>query len=511
MRHEDSALLHVRVMSSVDGWWKQTGDALYLRNGIIERIGSTADVLVMASSRNAQVLDFAGTPGATCYPAFMDSHLHLDLYGFSLLHVNLNGETSLDGALERIRLAGRPDSGAWIRGDCWDDELWSDSPHRRQLDDLYPNSPVVLNRKDYHSLWLNTAALKAVDLWNSRPFDSDLVPCDADGPTGIVRDAAQDWAFSRIPAPQLDERFAALHSAISKLLSMGFASCCSMDYDIWQAIGLDNLDAAVSLGLRSGFGSDFLRVGGVKVFADGSLGSRTAYMQEPWPGAPGNHGYHTYESVNWLADRFRKADENGLWVWIHAIGDRANKETLDAFEQAGVAASKGHAHHRIEHAQFLRTEDVERFANLGIAASVQPSHLDLDIGKLKTVFPTPHPRSYAFKSLLDSGVELDFGSDAPVEDPDALKGIAFAAFRTRAGELPYQSEQCISVQDALTAYTVAPQSSVGLFGQRGNLAEGQDADVVVLSRDILEDKDSLAVCSTHVLATIVAGDLAFKT
>jgi predicted amidohydrolase YtcJ len=154
---------------------------------------------------------------------------------------------------------------------------------------------------------------------------------------------------------------------------------------------------------------------------------------------------------------------------------------------------------------------VERFANLGIAASVQPSHLDLDIGKLKTAFPTPHPRSYAFRSLLESGAELNFGSDAPVENPDALKGIAFAAFRTRSGELPYQSEQCISIQDALTAYTVAPQSSVGLFGQRGNLVEGQDADVVVLSRDILGDNDPQTVRSTQVLATIVAGDLAFQT
>jgi predicted amidohydrolase YtcJ len=172
-------------------------------------------------------------------------------------------------------------------------------------------------------------------------------------------------------------------------------------------------------------------LGGIKAFADGSLGSRTAYMEKPWPGEPDNHGYHTYESVDWLADRFRKADENGLWIWTHAIGDRANKEVLDAFEQAGVAVSKGHAHHRIEHAQFLRPQDVERFANLGITASMQPSHLDLDIGKLKTVFPTPHPRSYAFKSLLESGAELNFGSDAPVENPDALKGIAFAAFRTQ--------------------------------------------------------------------------------
>ncbi|MCX6085672.1 MAG: amidohydrolase [Caldiserica bacterium] len=529
MQHEDVALLHVRVMTSLGGWWKPTGDALYLRNGIIERIGSAADLHALASSRNARVLDFADTPGAACFPAFMDAHLHLDLYGFSLQNVDLNGTTSMNAALERIRLAGRPDNGAWIHGDCWDDELWSHGPHRHQLDDLYPNSPVVLNRKDYHSLWLNTAALKAAGLWDARPFGLDLVPCDNDGPTGIVRDAAQDWVLSRIPAPQLEERFAALHSAISSLLSMGFASCCSMDYGIlpelqalvpamsdepririWQAIGIDNLDAAVSLGLRSGFGSDFLRLGGVKAFADGSLGSRTAYMEKPWPGEPYNHGYHTYESVDWLAGRFRKADENGLWIWTHAIGDRANEDVLDAFQQAGTAVSKGHAHHRIEHAQFLRPQDVERFADLGIAASVQPSHLDLDIGKLRTVFPTPHPRSYAFRSLLASGAELNFGSDAPVETPDALKGIAFAAFRTRSGELPYQSDQCISIQDALTAYTVAPQRSVGMAGQRGNLVEGQDADIVVLSRDILGDSDPQTVQSTRVLATIVAGDLAFK-
>lgn len=529
MQHEDAALLHVKVMSWMGGWWKQTGNALYLRNGVIDRIGSIGDIQSAASGRNARILDFVDTPGAACYPAFMDAHLHLDLYGFSLLNVNLNGETSLNGAVERIRAAGKPDNGAWIRGDCWDDELWHASPDRHQLDDLYPTSPVVLNRKDYHSLWLNTAALKATGLWNDCPFGPDLVPCDADGPVGIVRDAAQEWVLSRIPAPLLDERFAALHAAISKLLSMGFASCCSMDYGIfpelqalipamagepririWQALGLDNLDAAISLGLRSGFGSDFLRLGGIKVFADGSLGSRTAYMKQPWPGTDSQNGYHTYESVDWLADRFRRANENGLWIWIHAIGDRANRETLDAFEQAGVAASKGHAHHRIEHAQFLCPEDVNRFAELGITASVQPSHLDLDIGKLRTAFPAAHPGSYAFRSLLDSGAELNFGSDAPVEDPDALMGIAFAAFRMRAGEPPYQSEQCISIGDALTAYTVAPQRSAGLFGKRGNLAEGQDADVVVLSRDILEDHDPEIVRSTRVLATIVAGDVAFR-
>jgi predicted amidohydrolase YtcJ len=163
----------------------------------------------------------------------------------------------------------------------------------------------------------------------------------------------------------------------------------------------------------------------------------------------------------------------------------------------------------MEHAQFLRDQDIGRFADLGVAASVQPSHLDLDIGKLRTTFETPHPGSYAFKSLLQSGAELTFGSDAPVEDPDALKGIAFATFRTRSGEEPYQSGQCITVADALTAYTVAPQASLGLLGQRGNLIEGQDADVVVLSRDILHDTDPDSVRSTRILATIVAGETVF--
>ncbi|MHB8070764.1 MAG: amidohydrolase [Candidatus Cryosericum sp.] len=516
-------------MSSVDGHWRQTGDALWLKGGAIYRIGATTDIASMAAGSGARVLDFHDMPGATCYPAFTDSHLHLQLYGFSLLNINLNGATSLDTALERIRACEKPDNGAWISGDCWDDELWSTKPHRKQLDDLYKNSPLVLNRKDYHSLWLNTAAMKAVGLWNSDQFGSDLVPRDAEGPIGIVRDAAQGWVLEHMPDPLLEERFRALQTAIRKLLSMGFASCCNMDYGIfpelqalvaamedeprlriWQAVGLANLDAAVSLGLRSGFGTDFLRIGGVKLFADGSLGSRTAYMQDAWPGAPDTYGYHTYESVDWLADRFRKADENNLWIWIHAIGDRATAETLDAFEQAGVASSKGHAHHRMEHAQFLRPQDIARFADLGVTASVQPAHLDLDIGKLRTTFNPPHPGSYAFNSLLRSGADLVFGSDAPVEDPDALKGMAFAAFRTRPGEKPYQAGECVSLPDALTAYTVAPQASLGLLGQRGNIVEGQDADVVVLSRDILGDKDPDAVRSTRVLATIVAGSIAFK-
>ncbi len=529
MNREELALLHVKVMTSEGRAWRQTGDGLYLRNGIIARVGSSSDIQAMASDTGAHVMDFAGEQNAVCFPAFTDSHLHLDLYGFSLLSINLNGISSLEAALDCIAQAGKPDSGAWVRGDCWDDELWATKPHRRYLDDLYHNSPVILNRKDYHSLWLNTAAMKATGLLNSTEFDSDLVPQDSEGPTGIVRDAAQSWVLSRLPPSPIEERFQALHAAITKLLSLGFASCCNMDYDIfpelqaligamehepcvriWQAIGLSNLDAAVSMGVWSGFGTDFLRLGGVKAFADGSLGSRTAYMQEPWPGMSGTYGYHAYESVDWLAERFRIANEHNLWMWVHAIGDRATADVLDAFEQAGVVASKGHAHHRMEHAQFLRPRDIPRFADLGITASVQPSHLNLDIGKLKEVFAQPHPGSYAFRSLLDAGTELTFGSDAPVEDPDALKGIALAAFRSRPGEEPYQPEQCISVSNALTAYTVAPQISLGMGGRRGNIVEGQDADIVVLSRSPLEDTNAQDIRSTRILATIVAGSVAFQ-
>lgn len=529
MSRKGLALLHVKVMTSAGGVWRQTGDGLYLRNGIIVRAGSSDDIQAMASDTGAHVMDFAGERNAVCFPAFTDSHLHLDLYGFSLLNINLNGVSSLDAALDCIARVGKPDNGTWIRGDCWDDELWTTKPHRRYLDDLYRNSPVILSRKDYHSLWLNTAAMKATGLWNSTEFDPDLIPRDSEGPTGIVRDAAQSHALSRLPPYPLEERFHALHAAITKLLSLGFASCCNMDYDIfpelqaligamdqeprvriWQAIGLSNLDAAVSMGMWSGFGTDFLRLGGIKAFADGSLGSHTAYMQEPWPGTSGPCGYHAYESVDWLAERFRTASEHNLWMWVHAIGDRATADVLDAFEQAGIVASKGHAHHRMEHAQFLRPRDIPRFADLGIAASVQPSHLDLDIGKLKETFAPPHPGSYAFRSLLDAGTELAFGSDAPVEDPDPMKGMALAAFRSRPGEEPYQPDQCISLSDALTAYTVTPQVSLGMAGRRGNIAEGQDADIVVLSQNPLESTRPEDVRSTRVVATIVAGMVSFQ-
>ena len=530
MRGNDQlAIINADIMSFADGMWRTTGTGIYLAGGVIQRIGSAADILAMAKDRNTTLLDYRLLPGATCFPAFMDSHLHLDLYGSALLSIDLSGASSLEEALARIRNAGKPDSGNWIRGDGWDDELWHHAPRRQDLDELYHESPVVLKRKDYHSLWLNTAALKAVGLWEDTTFGDDLIPRDNDGPTGILHDAAQDVALARIPDPGLEERFAGLHQAISRLLSLGIASCCNMDFGIlpelealvpamdeepririWQAIGAENLDAAVALGLRSGFGSDFLRIGGVKFFADGSLGSRTAYMVEPWDRGHANYGYHTYTSINSLSERFHRADEHGLWIWIHAIGDRANAEVLEAFDKAGASLSKGHAHHRIEHAQFLRATDIGRFGDLGIAASVQPSHLDLDIGKLRSVFPVPHPGSYAFHSLLSAGTDLCFGSDAPVEDPDPLKGMSFAAFRERAEEEPYQPEQCISLSEALSAYTVVPQDTVGLAGVRGNLVEGQDADVVVLSHNVLRSKGPDDVRSACVAATIVNGAVAYR-
>ena len=530
MRGNDQlAIINADIMSFADGMWRTTGTGIYLAGGVIQRIGSAADILAMSKDRNTTLLDYQLLPGATCFPAFMDSHLHLDLYGSALLGIDLSGASSLEEALARIRNAGKPDSGNWIRGDGWDDELWHHAPRRQDLDELYHESPVVLKRKDYHSLWLNTAALKAVGLWEDATFGDDLIPRDNDGPTGILHDAAQDVALARIPDPGLEERFTGLHRAISRLLSLGIVSCCNMDFGIlpelealvpamdeepririWQAIGAENLDAAVALGLRSGFGSDFLRIGGVKFFADGSLGSRTAYMVEPWDTGHANYGYHTYTSINSLSERFHRADEHGLWIWIHAIGDRANAEVLDAFDKAGASLSKGHAHHRIEHAQFLRPTDISRFCDLGIAASVQPAHLDLDIGKLRSVFPAPHPGSYAFHSLLTAGTDLCFGSDAPVEDPDPLKGMSFAAFRKRAGEEPYQPEQRISLSDALSAYTVVPEDTVGLAGVRGNLMEGQDADVVVLSRNVLQSRGPDDLRSTHVATTIVDGSVAYQ-
>jgi predicted amidohydrolase YtcJ len=529
MRTNRLALTHVNVMSPQAGMWHKAGDAVLADNGTIVAVGSSDTIADLAMHQNTSVVDYADHPGATCYPAFMDAHLHLDLYGFSLLRINLNGVTSLEDALACIGDAGKPDDGGFIGGDCWDDELWKSAPHRRYLDAMYHDSPVALSRKDYHSLWMNTAALKATGLWASDQFGPDLLPCDMEGPTGIVHDAAMTWALARLPQPALSERLNALKGAMSHLLSLGFASCCSMDYGIfaevqqlatamegeprlriWQAVGVDNLDAVVNLGLRSGFGSDFLRVGGIKLFADGSLGSRTAYMQRPWPGQQGGHGLRAYPSVEWLTERFNMASEHGWWIWIHAIGDLANHEVLNAFAAADTSLSRGNLHHRIEHAQFLQDEDIPRFADLGVAASVQPSHLDLDIGKLATTFATPHPGSYAFRSLLDAGAKVAFGSDAPVEDPDALKGIAFAAFRTRPGEQPFQPEQCVTVEQALTAYTATPQELVGMAGRRGAIVPGQDADLVVLAHDVLTAHTPEEIRGAHVLTTVVDGRVVFS-
>jgi predicted amidohydrolase YtcJ len=277
----------------------------------------------------------------------------------------------------------------------------------------------------------------------------------------------------------------------------------------------ENLDAAIQAGLRSGFGNAWLRIGGVKVFSDGALGARTAYMLEPFEGYPDSYGL-PMGTVAHLREVIAKASRAGIASFVHAIGDRANREVLDAIEIARKAESADDAtrttqhalRHRIEHAQITHPADIPRFASLGVIASMQPIHATQDMLIADRLWGARSAHSYAWRSLLDAGAVLAFGSDAPVETLNVLAGLHAAVTRRRADGTPgpngWYGEQRLTMAEAVYAYTMGAAYASGEEMIKGSLAPGKLADLVVLSQDIFTI-DPAAILETEVVGTMVGG------
>jgi hypothetical protein len=273
----------------------------------------------------------------------------------------------------------------------------------------------------------------------------------------------------------------------------------------------ENLDAAILAGLQSGFGDERLRIGGVKAFADGALGARTAYMLEPFEGEPDNYGIAVSEAEH-LLDLVGKASRAGLPAFIHAIGDRANREVLDAVEASRRAGEGLHLRHRIEHTQILHPDDIPRLAELGVIASMQPIHATQDMLLADSLWGERSASAYAFRSLLDSGAALAFGSDSPVEDLNVMIGIHAAVTRRRADGSPgpegWYPEQRLTVAEAVRAYTAGAAYASGEEAIKGALSPGKLADLVVLSQDIFSI-DPMAILETEVVATRLDGEVVY--
>lgn len=389
-------------------------------------------------------------------------------------------------------------------------------PTRADVDAVAPAHPVILWRSDMHLAVVNSLALQTAGITAETAVPgTGVIDHDASGqPTGILRDLAINLASSAIPAASEADTVQAMHEGFGLLHRLGLTGV--HDYRImggddgppafraWQRLQADRdlglrvwmnlpgerLDEAISLGLRTGTGDSYFRVGHMKLFADGSQGARTAWMLERYEDA--DFGLPLTSPEN-LSELVRRADEAGLSVAIHAIGDRANREVLDVFEKLSRSESRDitarpAAPHRVEHVQMLQSADVARFARLGIVASVQPLHITDDIPMVEASIGSRAHRAYRFHGLLDAGTILALGSDCPVADPNPFWGIHAAVTRRRRDGTPSQGwypDQRMTVGEAIWGYTKGPAIACGREADLGSIAPGKLADLVVLDRDIL--------------------------
>jgi predicted amidohydrolase YtcJ len=437
--------------------------------------------------------------GRCVFPGFTDSHVHFPTWAVAQREVSLDGCTSLDEALSRVR--GAEPRGEWLRGYGWRSGDWPGErePTRQDLDAI-TDRPAALIAKDYHSLWLNSEALALAG--GDLEVEGGVVERDTTGePTGVLREESA-WRFKERYLRISDEEYVDAMRAGVKLANARGVTCVhdkdgwlgaaglwqQLDQEslrVWQSVPAGTLPELHALSLRSGIGSPFLRLGYLKVFMDGTLGSQTAWMLD------GSGVQIT--SGDELAEIVRAGAQAGWPVGVHAIGDRANREALDAFEATRDVWQPRGLRQRIEHAQCLGPDDVARFAELGVAASVQFSHAPSDRRLVERFWPGKN--AYAFRALLDDGALLANGSDAPVEELDPWAGVVAGVLGT------WLPEQTVTLEQALQATCVAPAWLSHDERVRGTLLPGRFADLVVLDRDPFTSE----LEEVQVVATMVGG------
>lgn len=482
-----------------------------------------------------EVLDLGGH---CVLPGLTDSHIHFTWYALGLRGMDLTGAATLDGMLALVAEHAREtEAGEWILGTRWDQERWPERrfPTAAELDTVVPAHPVVLKAKSGHALVANTLALQMAGVTAHTPDPpGGRIGRDADGqPDGMLfEDSAMELVTGLIPKPGPEETAGALREAFPSAWRVGLTAIHDMDgppaFTVYQRLhtrgelGLrvvkylpaGALDCALEIGLRAGLGDDWLRVGGIKVFADGALGPRTAAMLAPYEGEPENLGVVTTDQAS-LRELARKALVGGLPLAVHAIGDRTNRMVLDVLADVGGGGrgKPGPYRHRIEHVQLLHPDDMGRLASLGVVASMQPIHATQDYEMADRYWGERCATAYAWRSLLEAGTVLAFGSDCPVEDLNPFLGIHAAVTRRRADGSPgpegWYPEQRLTVGEAVRAYTLDAAYAVGLEDRLGSLAPGKLADLVILDRDVFTC-DPMAIAETRVVATMIGGQFVYN-
>ena len=493
-----------------------------------------AEVEARAALRGRTNLEEWDAEGNCLLPGLIDAHTHFLEWSKRMVSVDLEGVPTLEDALKIVREFAERQRGhddQWIVGGGWNKNIWGAGgfPTRRHLDSVAPDNPVALSSKDGHSLWVNSRALDLAGV-NKATEDPDggRLLRDGDGrPSGILQETAQGLVWRLIPDGGLAENQGILRQGMRAAVKLGLTGVhtCegaatmralqAMDRDgdmalrVNAMIPADSLDAVIDLGLAWGFGSNYLKIGPLKLFADGALGSQTAYMYEPYEG-DGDYAGILVMTLDDLKETIARAVKAGMPVAAHAIGDRSNSEVLSAIgfamEEAGL--NPGDLRHRIEHAQCVRPEDLKRFAEQGVIASVQPLHATSDRYIVDRHWGERRgPWAYAFKNFLTEGVSVAFGSDAPVESIDPLKGIYAAVSRKREDEPdsePWYPDQRLTREEAVFGYTVGAAFAGGDEGRRGMLSPGMLADFILLDRDIMKCPEG-EIPGAEVLLTVVGG------
>jgi predicted amidohydrolase YtcJ len=480
---------------------------------------------ILVLGQDDQVLKLAGPDtekidldGRLVVPGFIDSHIHFYEWALKRQGIKINDLGDLEALLDRVReAAGSRPAGQWIMGQGWNETDWAEQrmPTRELLDGVAPAHPVLLWRCDLHLAAANSTALSLAGIDASTPDPPEgRIERDAAGePTGILRELAINLVREAVAPPDADQVKDAFEDAAKALHRRGVtgihdvrlmadkdgARACQafqqLDHDgrldlrCWVTLPGHDLDNIIKLGLRTGFGNDRLRVGHIKFFADGGMGARTAWLIDPYLDA--QRGMPLID-MEVLAQDIEKADNAGLAVMVHAVGDRANRELINIFEalesRRTLSGSPSPAiAHRIEHVQMLRPEDAGRLRNLNLALCVTPANMLLDINLIDLALGDKGKWTYAFRQLMDTGAPVMFSSDCPVCDPDPLLGILAAVRRLRVDGTPqggWYPDSRVTAAEALKAYTSTP-AAVHKAGDLGTIASEKRADLVILNKNLL--------------------------
>jgi predicted amidohydrolase YtcJ len=460
-------------------------------------------------------------------PGWHDAHVHFTWWAIQMDQIDLRDEPTVEAALARITeyARGLP-HGAWVLGGRFDKNRWGRWPTAAELDRATAGRPAALRSRDGHARWLNTAALTqaGVDARTPDP-DGGAIERDTSGaPTGILKENANRFADAVVPPPTSDDCFAAIERGQRAAHERGITAIEDLEqataFNAFQrrrdrgdlrlrvAMGIPHagLDAALALGLRTGLGDEWLRVGHLKIFTDGALGSQTAALEEPYEGTT-DRGLLTIEPGR-LTDDVARAAAAGIAVAIHAIGDRAVRVALDAI--APTRSAQSALRQRVEHVQLLRREDIARFGSLGVIASMQPIHATSDRDLVDRYWgPERAMRAYPWRQLLAAGARLAFGSDAPVEPIDPLLGIHAAVARQRPGDVDrWHAEEALTLDEAIAGYTSGAAYAMAADRERGTLAVGMRCDATVVERDLaavpVEEWPAMKV-----RGTVVGGEVVF--